>query len=146
MSDSDQIPPLHALLARSHARFVTECERRLAEEGFGDLAVAHGANVLRFLERDHAMPVTEVVRRSGVSKQAISQQVRHLAEHGYLTVEPSETDGRSKALRFTEHGERSRSAAIRITTDVEREWAARFGETEIGALRSTLEAVLGGDF
>jgi len=143
VTEPDYTVPLHALLARAHARFVGECERRLAEEGFGDLAVAHGANVLRFLHLDRAVPVAEVVRRSGVSKQAISQQVRHLAARGYLTVEPGETDGRSKALRFTERGERSKQVAVRITADVEREWALRYGEPVVGVLRGTLEAVLG---
>lgn len=145
MTDPEHTVPLHALLARAHARFVGECERRLAEEGFGDLAVAHGANVLRFLHLDRAVPLAEVVRRSGVSKQAISQQVRHLADHGYLRVEPGETDGRAKALRFTERGERSRTVALRISADVEREWAIRLGEPAVGALRGTLEAVLGVD-
>lgn len=145
MTDPEHTVPLHALLARAHARFVGECERRLAEEGFGDLAVAHGANVLRFLHLDSAVPVAEVVRRSGVSKQAISQQVHHLAERGYLTVEPGATDGRSKVLRFTERGERSKQVAVRITAEVEREWAIRLGEPVVGALRGALEAVLGVD-
>jgi DNA-binding IclR family transcriptional regulator len=143
VTDPDHQLPFHALLARAHARFVGECEQRLTQAGYPDLAVAHGANVLRFLSLDRAVPVAEVVRRSGVSKQAISQQVRHLAEHGYLTVEAEKTDGRAKALRFTARGARSKQVAIRITADVEREWAERHGEPTIANLRSGLELVVG---
>lgn len=145
MTDPDHQLPFHALLARAHASFVGECEQRLAQAGYPDLAVAHGANVLRFLSLDRAVPVAEVVRRSGVTKQAISQQVRHLADHGYLTVEAEKTDGRAKALRFTALGERSKEVAVRITADVEREWAQRHGETTISGLRGALELVLGSD-
>lgn len=66
--------PLAALLGRVQGRYVAEFEQRLADAGYPDLSLAHGANVLRHLGTDDAVRLSALVARAGVSKQAVSQQ------------------------------------------------------------------------
>lgn len=133
--------PLGALLARAHARYVADCETRLAAAGFPDLTIAHGSNVLRHLVPGGTTRIAEIVRASGVSKQAISQQVSYLAARGYLTVEPDDRDARAKSVRLTARGEESQRAVRGIFAEVESAWRARHGDARLRTVHEVLAEV-----
>lgn len=133
--------PLNTLLFRASAAFTTEYEQRLALAGYGDVSLAAATNVLRFLD-DDAVPVGKLVRLSGVTKQAMSQQVARLAAHGYVSVEPDPADDRAKRVRLTNRGRRCRDVVALLHERVELDWRRRFGREEINRLRSDLEHVV----
>ncbi|MFT4220875.1 MAG: MarR family winged helix-turn-helix transcriptional regulator [Microbacterium sp.] len=133
--------PLGALLGRVQARYVAECEARLAAAGYSDLRIAHGANILRHLSPDRPVRIAVIARLSGVSKQAISQQIAHLAARDYLIVGPDDSDGRAKSVVLTARGARSQRAVRRIFADVEAEWRALHGAERLEALRAALESI-----
>ncbi|MBM6402093.1 MarR family winged helix-turn-helix transcriptional regulator [Phycicoccus sonneratiae] len=137
--------PLAALLGRTQARFVAECEQRVAAAGFPDLRVAHGANVLRHLDRDRGSSSADLVRLSGITKQAVSQQVSYLVGHGYLRVEPDADDARTRRLTLTARGEEGRAVLHATFGAVEREWRRRYGAPVLDALRDALEHVAATD-
>ncbi|SJM58203.1 MarR family winged helix-turn-helix transcriptional regulator [Gulosibacter sp. 10] len=133
--------PLGALLAQAHARFVADCESRLADAGYPDVAISHGTNILRHLSPGTPMRVADLVPRSGVTKQAISQQVAYLAEHGYLAVSPDERDRRSRVVLLTERGVASRRAVRQAFVEVHRAWRESYGENRMRELFDTLAAI-----
>lgn len=135
--------PLGALLARAHARFVADCESRLAAAGFPDLAISHGSNVLRHLTPGTPRRVADLVPLAGVTKQAISQQVAYLVEHGYLTVSPDQRDRRGRVVLLTDRGAEGRRAVSTTFVEVHRAWEASYGEERLGDLFGTLAVITG---
>lgn len=135
--------PLPALLSRVQHRFVSEYEGRLAEAGFGDLSFAHGANVLRHLSVEQPVRASALAGRAGVSKQAISQQVSHLVDRGYVVISADPDDSRAKALLLTRRGADSHRAAMAAFAAQERAWQRRHGTTLVRELRAGLESILG---
>lgn len=122
---------------------MSEFERRLAAAGFPDLSFALGNNVLRSLNTERGVRLGSLVESSGVTKQAISQQVAYLQERGYVVVEPDPTDSRAKLVWLTEKGRRSQEVARPEFGTVERAWRRRYGREAIDQLRATLEEIVG---
>jgi DNA-binding MarR family transcriptional regulator len=135
------VTPLNSLLARASNAFTWEYEQRLALTGYDDLSFA-ATSVLGFLG-DDATRIGTLVERSGVTKQAMSQHVAHLAARGYVSVESDPGDGRVKRVRLTEKGRRCRDVAGVLQERVEFDWRRRFGRDEINRLRADLEHITG---
>jgi DNA-binding MarR family transcriptional regulator len=138
----DAVPdttPLNSLLARASNAFTSEYEQRLALAGYDDISFA-AMGILRCLG-DDATPVATLVKQSGVTKQAISQQVGHLVARGYVFVDSDPRDGRAKQVRLTEKGRRCRDVAGVLHERVELDWRRRFGRDEINRLRADLEDI-----
>ena len=134
--------PLGALLGQVQARFHEDCEARMAAAGFGDLSLAHGVNVMRHLQPGVPRRISEVVRLSTVTKQAISQQVAYLVERGYVAVTPDERDRRAKCVWLTVRGEAAQATTRRIFGEVESDWRDRYGADRMRELFATLEAIV----
>ena len=137
-----QPAPLSTLLSRVGAAFTADFERRLSDAGFPDMTFSLGTNVLRFLRPDGAVRMGSLTEMSGVTKQAISQQVAYLEARGYVAVEPDAADSRAKLVRLTKKGQRSIEAAQSLFAAVERDWRQRFGGDEMRHLRTLLEDIL----
>ncbi|MFT4235653.1 MAG: helix-turn-helix domain-containing protein [Microbacterium sp.] len=135
--------PLAALLGRARATFIGECETRLAAAGYGDLAISHGTNILRHLREGESMRVADLVRASGVTKQAISQQLAYLEAHGYVVVDLDERDRRGKTVRPTAQGVASNRTIRGIFGEVHRDWRARYGDERMQNLFDTLTDITG---
>ena len=134
--------PISALLAQALSAFTTEFDRAVASAGFPDLSLALGSNVLRFLDEEHGIRSSMIASLAGVSKQAVSQQVVYLAEHGYVTITPDPADSRAKLVRLTKMGRRSQEVCRPIFGSIEQRWKRHYGRDEMRSLRTSLEAVV----
>ena len=85
---------MSTLLSRVNAAFTADFEWRLSAAGFPDLTFSLGTNVLRF-PRPGPVRMSLLAEMSGVTKQAISQQVAYLEVHGYVIVEQDAADSRA---------------------------------------------------
>lgn len=143
MSDGFAFPfPLPTLLGRVQALYTAEYDQAIGELGLSHLSLSLGTNVMRHLDVEHGTRLSMLVDASGVSKQAISQQVAHLERHGYVTIEPDPSDSRAKLVRLTPSGEASRATSRTAFEQMERAWRDRFGAEEIRTLRRVLEQIL----
>lgn len=133
--------PVSTLLSRVNAAFTADFEWRLSAAGFPDLTFSLGTNVLRFL-RPGPVRMSLLAEMSGVTKQAISQQVAYLEVHGYVIVEQDAADSRAKLVRLTAMGRRANEAAVLLFAAVERDWRHRVGGDEMRKLRTLLEDIL----
>ncbi len=106
------------------------------------LSLAIYADVLRVLE-SQAVPVRDVPRLSGVSKEAISMATGVLSKRDLVAIEPDPSGSRGKVVSLTAKGSRSKSAHERLLRTVERDWESRFGGDVIGRLRDSLEPLAG---
>ena len=137
----DAGPPLVALLHRCERAFVTEFDRRIAATEFRSLSLAHSRNVLRHLG---AGPVraSEIVQMCDVSKQALSRQIMHLEQAGYLRVDPDPHDQRARLLVLTDRGGRAQRLVKEIFAEIESDWVATLGDPDGPQLRPLLTRLL----
>lgn len=133
--------PLIALLGHAHDALEAEFNRRLKQSRFGDLSLAHSRNVLR-----HVPPAgcraTSLAASCGVSKQALSLQITHLEQAGYLTCSPDPTDGRARILELTPRGCAAQDAVRGILGEIDQLWRDRWGAAE-PEVRDRLAEVVG---
>jgi DNA-binding MarR family transcriptional regulator len=64
-----------------------------------------------------------------------------LERRGYVERVPDPSDGRAKIIRLTPRGREVQALGRRLIADVERDWAERYGEERVAALREALEAI-----
>jgi DNA-binding MarR family transcriptional regulator len=127
---------LAALLSRVLLTFALEFESE------SDVSLAISANIIRLLD-DEGVRVRDLPRLSGVSKEAIAMSLGFLEKRRYVVVGPDPAASRMKRVRLTPRGHDARNAYLRLLGDIEERWPARFGRDTIGALRDSLERVVG---
>lgn len=129
---------LPALLSRALLTFAVDFEGR------SNVSLAICADLLRVLDAQ-AVPVRDLPRRSGVSKEAIAMAMGVLEKGGIAMVEPKPGGGAGKVVRLTPKGVTSRNAHQQLMHGVEDVWASRYGADGIATLRDVLEPLTGDD-
>jgi DNA-binding MarR family transcriptional regulator len=124
------------LAARAHTTAVTV---RLAQRGYHDFPFA-SASLLWLLDEGGTRS-TVLALRAGVTKQAMSQQIRQMERQGYLEQVSDPTDTRAKVVRMTERGEAVKTACVEVREELIRKVAGALGEKEAGRLEANLDAV-----
>jgi DNA-binding MarR family transcriptional regulator len=127
---------LPTLLSKLLLAFATEFERA------SNLSLALAANVLR-LAGDKGIPVRDLPRLSGVSKEAIAMALRRAGECGLGVVERDRASSRKKIFVLTPAGRRGRERYDRLVRSIETGWAANYGREKVGRLRGLLETIVG---
>jgi DNA-binding MarR family transcriptional regulator len=128
------------LLNMALVEFAEELHRRIAAAGFGDIRPGHGC-VFGGIDPDNGSRLTELAERACMTKQSVGEVTSDLEERGYLERVADPSDGRAKIIRLTETGRAAYAIGRRLIDELEREWAERYGEERIAALRDALEAV-----
>jgi DNA-binding MarR family transcriptional regulator len=127
------------LLGLACDEFSEEVYRRMQGTGFDDVRPGHGC-VFGNIEPDGSR-LTEIAERACMTKQSVGEVTSDLERRGYVERAPDPLDGRAKIIRLTARGREAQAAGRAIIDELEREWAARYGEERIAALRDALEAV-----
>lgn len=109
---------------------------RLDERGFEGLRPTHNA-VLRYLDEDGTR-ASELARRSGLTRQALTQIVDDLEQLGYVTRRADPTDRRAKLVVYTDRGREGFRASRAIVADLERGVRQRLGRERYEQLREAL--------
>ena len=132
MCSSDVALPM--LLSKLLLAFAEEFER---DSG---LSLALSANILR-LTQDEGVPVQDLPRMSGVSKQAVAMALLRAEQSGLGIVQKSPGEG--KIFILTAKGQRAQEKYRELVWDIEKAWKARFGKGNVGRLRDSLESIVG---
>ena len=129
------------MLSRLEAAYLAEFDLRLRSSEFCSLSLAHSRNVLRHLG-DGPQRASNLVALSGVTKQAISQQIVQLERVGLIRTEPDPADQRARLVVLTERGCRAMQLVRKTFLDIEQDWGRHLGDGELAALRDALSALL----
>ncbi len=128
----------------AHGVVLTDIFERVQDAGHAGFTRAT-APLWRFEGLEGRRP-GEIARTSGLSKQAVNDQLRTLEELGYVERHPDPHDGRARVVRLTERG-RELDRAVRATAAaVEDRWAQEFGEPAWEAFRAVLDRIAGPAF
>ncbi|HEY6476322.1 MAG TPA: MarR family winged helix-turn-helix transcriptional regulator [Polyangia bacterium] len=133
-------PPMVRLLNIALDEFAEQLYERMSAAGFGDIRPGHGC-VFGGIDPDNGSRLTELAERACMTKQSVGEVTSDLEKRGYLERIADPDDGRAKIIRLTTHGREAYTVGRRLIDDLEREWAERYGEEPIAALRDALEAV-----
>ena len=133
-------PPMVRLLNVALDEFAERLYERMSAAGFGDIRPGHGC-VFGGIDPDNGSRLTELAERACMTKQSVGEVTSDLEKRGYLERVADPDDGRAKIIRLTGHGREAYTVGRRLIDDLEREWADRYGEERIAALRDALEAV-----
>jgi len=83
--------------------------------------------------------VTDLARRTGMTKQGCGQFVTRLVQRGLLRTEADPEDRRVRWVRRTEEGQRTLEAATARILALEGEWADAVGHDRYRTFRAVLE-------
>jgi DNA-binding MarR family transcriptional regulator len=146
-SDFEHInePPMIRLLGVAVEAFSTELHERVAAAGYGDIRPGHGC-VFGGMDLENGSRLTDLAQRAMMTKQTVGEVTSDLEKLGYVERVPDPDDGRAKLIRLTPKGREAYMCGRRLIDELEREWAERFGEERVGALREVLESVYAGRF
>jgi DNA-binding MarR family transcriptional regulator len=86
--------------------------------------------------------ISALARRTGTSRQAVSQLVQSIEEAGLLARHANPTDGRSVVVRHTEAGRQILLDALDVMAAIEDDYAANLGHDELAALKALLARLL----
>jgi DNA-binding MarR family transcriptional regulator len=134
--------PMIRLLGVAFDAFANELNERLRVSEFGDIRPGHGC-VFGTIDPVNGSRLTDLAERANMTKQTVGEMVSDLERRGYLERVPDPGDRRAKVISLTERGVRAYLYGRGLIDELEREWAERYGEERIGALRDALEAVVG---
>ena len=132
-------PLMIRLLALAFDEFSDEVHRRMEAFGFEDIRPGHGC-VFGNIDPEGSR-LTELAERACMTKQSVGEVTSDLERRGYVERAPDPLDGRAKIIRLTPRGREAQCAGRAIIDELERDWAERYGEERIAALRDALEAV-----
>lgn len=136
----DAPTPLGSLLTAAGQRLSAELDAALRTAGFADLRAAH-APVFMAIDPDGTR-VTEVARRTRMSKQAAGELVRYLADRGYVTVGADPDDGRARRVHLTPAGWRAIDTGEQVIGDFDRWLDDAIGADVVVQLRRALDLIV----
>jgi DNA-binding MarR family transcriptional regulator len=131
--------PLIRLLGVAFDDFSAEVAKRVEAAGIRDIRPGHGC-VFGNIEPEGSR-LTDLAERAGMTKQSVGEVASDLERRGYVERVPDPSDGRAKIIRLTPRGREVQAIGRRLIADVERDWAERYGEERVAALREALEAI-----
>jgi DNA-binding MarR family transcriptional regulator len=98
------------------------------------------------IDAENGSRLTDLAERAMMTKQTVGEVVSDLEQLGYVERVPDPDDGRAKIIRLTPRGREAYATGRRLIDELEHDWAERFGEERMTALRELLEAVHAGRF
>ena len=132
--------PMIRLLGVAFDQFADALAEHMAAAGHGDIRPGHGC-VFGNIDLDNGSRLTELAERANMTKQSVGEVTSDLEARGYVERVADPNDGRAKIIRLTPHGRHVYAVGRRLIDEIEREWAERYGEDRVAALRDALEAV-----
>jgi DNA-binding MarR family transcriptional regulator len=133
-----------ALLLLSGFRFMAEeATLRLAARGYPAVRPAHDF-ALRAIAAG-AESVSEVGRRTSVSKQAAAKTITFLEENGYVFRHPDPGDGRRARLTVTDRGHSLMREGETVFDELRAQWESLVGRGRIADVQDALHRLLDTD-
>ncbi len=113
---------------------------RMVAAGHGWYGEARG-RMAEFIGRDGALQ-TDIVNRSGLTKQAVAQHLDDLARDGIITRIPDPDDSRKRRVIYTQAGLKAKADADRIKFEIEEAFAQAEGDKALRALKSAVKTFI----
>jgi DNA-binding MarR family transcriptional regulator len=94
--------------------------------------------ILATLNGLRSAPVNTLAERLDIERTAMGKMVALLQRDGFVTIQPSPTDGRSRIVELTEQGRGLHAQAAPLWRAAQRQFAELNGAPAVAALRHSL--------
>jgi DNA-binding MarR family transcriptional regulator len=131
---------LTILLAMAYRALKDELHNRLAQTGFEDVRSAHGY-IFQLISWKPA-GINEIAEHLDVTKQAASQMIEYLEQHGYVKRERHPTDGRGKLVVLTKRGWDCIRTTESILSELEIYYTNLIGTERMDDLQTDLRSII----
>jgi DNA-binding MarR family transcriptional regulator len=137
-----EVVVLPALLRHARTTYGAAMHRALAEAGCDDVP-KNGLYIIGGLALGAGgVPLGQLVKELGVSKQAAGQLVDTLVLRGYLERAVDETDRRKLTVTLTRRGRLAASVQAKAREQIDAELLGRVGAGAVAQTRKTLAALI----
>jgi len=130
------------LLLEAHRALASEFVDEMGERGWEDARPGHAA-LFMHIERRSGTRLTELARRSRMTKQGMMLLVDDLEQRGYVRRVPDPEDARAKIVRLTARGRRYVAEARRAVATIEVRLRRDLGQRGYEALQDALTFLAG---
>jgi len=131
-----------ALLRHARTTYGKAMRAALEDAGYDDIP-ANGLYVVGGLALGAGdVPLRQLVRELGITKQGAGQLVDQLVMRGYLTREINENDRRQLTVTLTERGRAAAEVQAKAREAIDAELVARVGEDDVRAARRALGTLI----
>jgi len=128
------------LLFRTTHAMNAEMARRIRARGYGEFQPTFTA-LLAHLDTA-GTTISTLARRTGTSRQAVSQLVQSIEEAGLVERRPHPDDGRSVIVRHTDAGRQILLDALDVMSEIEAGYAGLIGEGDMAELKRVVRRLL----
>lgn len=129
------------LIAKIHQSSGRIFSRILKDSGIDEINPAQGRILFVLWSKDE-IPITELARRTMLSKSTLTSMLDRLEKAGYLTRIRSKKDRRTILIKRTEKDKRLESKYIQVSEEMTKLFYKGFTRAEIDKFENTLERVL----
>lgn len=134
--------PLIALVDRLNRAMQADMVQTGHRRGHPELKPAHNS-VFATLSAEHGSRAADMAFRAGITRQSMGEVIRDLVDLGIVEMLPDPDDRRAKLVVYTEHGRRVAGDGYEHIVELERRFAAEFGEREYEVVRDFLARAVG---
>lgn len=148
MNEADTKPwfeeiAMPALLRHARSTYGVAMRRALEEAGYEDIP-RNGMYVIGGMAFGaEGVPLGQLVKELGVSKQAAGQLVDTLVLRGYIDRTMDATDRRKLTVTLTERGRAAAAIQGEVMRKIDAELAARVGKEKVLSARQVLAELIG---
>jgi DNA-binding MarR family transcriptional regulator len=135
---------LGVALRRALAGYRRQMDDQLATAGLAGRKFPAG-RVLRMCAGPGATTISDVGRGLGITRQGASKIVAALREEGYLSVTPSDDDGREKILTLTPRAIEALLATYRAAAAIEKRVREEIGDEAMEQFFRVLNVITDGE-
>lgn len=129
------------LLVRAYLDFQQRCTAILQAQGNGEMTSAK-LTMMYYLDLEGTR-ITTLAERAGMTKQSMGDLVRDLEAQGYVVRAPDPSDRRATLIQYTEAGRQFLTDTYAMKIEIDREYAARLGQTGLAEFAHLLTQLLG---
>lgn len=131
-----------ALLRHARSTYGKAMRAALEDAGYDDIP-ANGLYIIGGLALGAGdVPLRQLVRELGITKQGAGQLVDQLVMRGYLTREINENDRRQLTVTLTERGRAAAEVQAKAREAIDAELVSRVGEDDVRAARRALGTLI----
>jgi DNA-binding MarR family transcriptional regulator len=131
-----------ALLRIPYTAVTEALERELRAAGYTNVRAAHFSVLQPLASRPEGMRTTDLAAWAQITKPSIVYLVDHLEAAGYVERMADPTDGRAQQVRLTAKGWNVTRTARTSARQVEVDWEARLGTTQVRQLKQILRDLI----
>jgi len=135
-----RISTIGSLLKKIYRLYSLELLTEMQKRGFSDLRPSF-LDLLSFICDHEGTSIKQIGLACGLKKQTMTSHLNELEKRGYIIRRMNHLDKREQNIFLTEYGKKFRFDVYEATTDIEKIYANKMGETELDRVEFVLRSL-----